>query len=558
MIGTSLIESYQSGELTRSWRQNVLAGLTVGVVALPLSMGLSIAVGLSPQHGLYSAIVGGIAIALLGGSPVNISGPTAAFVVILAPIVQQYGLGGLLVSGFLAGIILVSMGVLKVGRFIQSVPYPVVIGFTAGIGTVIAGLQLKDLVGLTPAYDGTHFFDKLQSYIGAIKTVKWSETAVGLSTLALIFLWKRTRIRVPGYFVALLWGTALATLFNYLSSIPDVETISSRFSYSIGDMTGSGIPPVAPAFEPPWKLIESGGASVGISFGLLQTLFGAAFTIAILCALESLLCALVADGMTGKQHDPDGELIGQGVGNMLVPFLGGIPVTAAIARTALNVRAGGTTPISGVVHSLFLLGAVLALAPFLSHIPMAAMAAILVAVAWNMSEVGHVAHLIKTAPRSDVAIFLVCYGLTVAVDMQVAVAAGMVLAAALFVRRMSELTKSTLLDQHDKHPHLAARHGIMVYDVDGPLFFGAAHKALKVVTSVDPTVRSVVLEMSGVPVIDTTAMVNIRSLAETLRQRGITLYLLMPQQRIKEKLKRFGLGNGSGSVVITDDPSTIK
>lgn len=557
MIGTSLIESYRSGELTGSWRQNVLAGLTVGIVALPLAMGLSIAVGLPPQHGLYSAIVGGIAIALLGGSPVNISGPTAAFVVILAPIVEQYGLGGLLVSGFLAGIILISMGALKVGRFIQAVPYPVVIGFTAGIGTVIAALQLKDLVGLTPAYDGTHFFNKLQSYLSAIGTVEWSEAVVGLSTLSIIFLWKRVRIRIPGYLVALLWGTTLAAVFNYLSGIPDVETISSRFSYSIGESTASGIPPVAPAFAPPWKLIESGGTSVGISFGLLQTLFGAAFTIAILGALESLLCAVVADGMTGKQHDPDSELIGQGVGNMLVPFFGGIPVTAAIARTALNVRTGGTTPVSGVVHSLFLLGAVLALAPFLSHIPMAAMAAILVAVAWNMSEVGHVAHLIKTAPKSDVVVFLVCYSLTVAVDMQVAVAAGMVLAAALFVRRMSELTKSTLLDQHDKHPHLATRHGIMVYDVDGPLFFGAAHKALKIVSSVDPTIRSVVLEISGVPVIDTTAMVNIRSLSETLRQRGITLYLLMPQKRIKEKLKRFGLGNGSDSVVITDDPSSI-
>jgi SulP family sulfate permease len=243
---------------------------------------------------------------------------------------------------------------------------------------------------------------------------------------------------------------------------------------------------------------------------------------------------------------------------MLVPFFGGIPATAAIARTALNVRSGGSTPVAAVTHSLFLLVAILALAPLLSYIPMAAMAAILVAVAWNMSEVGHVVHLVKTAPKSDISVFLVCYGLTVAVDMQVAVAAGMVLAAALFVRRMSELTQTELRSDHSQHPHLESKPGVVVYDVDGPLFFGAAHKALKIITTVDRNVGAVVLDISGVPVIDSTAMVNLRSLADALKQRGIRLYLLSPKERIEAKLLRFGLGNGSGNVIVTNDPMKIE
>ncbi len=558
MIGTSLIESARSGELSKSWRRNAIAGIVVGIVALPLSMGLSIAVGLPPQHGLYTAIVGGLVIALLGGSPVNISGPTAAFVVILAPIVEQYGFGGLLVSGLLSGVILIAMGALKLGRFIQTVPYPVVIGFTAGIGTVIASLQLKDLLGFVPTETSLHFFGRVASYATALHTLQWQEAAVGVSTLAIIFLWKKVPIRIPGYFVALLWGTALAALFNQVSSLPDVETIASRFSYSIGEFVGQGIPPIAPSFSLPWTLIEEGGTSVGISFALVQTFFSAAFAIAVLGALESLLCAVVADGMTGEQHDPNSELIGQGVGNIIVPFFGGIPATAAIARTALNVRSGGSTPVAAVVHSLFLLVSILTLAPLLSHVPMAAMAAILIAVAWNMSEAHHVLHLFRTAPRADVSVFLVCYGLTVAVDMQVAIAAGMIMAAALFMHRMSELTNSTLLTDRQAHPHLAEKEGIVVFDVDGPLFFGAAHKALKIIASVDPNVRCVVLEMSGVPVIDTTGMVNIRSLGDSLTRRGIRLYLLNPQDRIKAKLERFGLGNGAGSIVITDDVSVIE
>ena len=554
MIQTAFLKSVRDGTLVASWRANVISGVTVGIVAVPLSMGLAIAVGLPPQHGLYTAIIGGLIIGLLGGSPVNISGPTAAFVVILAPIVSTHGLTGLLVSGLLAGLIMIGMGLLKLGRFIQTVPYPVIIGFTAGIGTVLATFQLKDLLGLSPAETPSEYIPRLYYYFLSFDTFQWQEAIVGISCLVTIFLWKKVPVRVPGYLVAMLLGTLLALLFNMADMLPDVETIASRFSYMVDEVRHAGIPPIAPSFALPWGAETHSIAEI---FALSQSLFGAAFAIAILGALESLLCATVADGMTGRQHKPDVELIGQGLGNVVVPFFGGIPATAAIARTALNVRSGGSTPLAAIVHAVFLLIVVLTLAPWLSYVPMAAMAAILIAVAWNMSEIHHVIHLIRTAPHADIAVFGVCYGLTVAIDMQVAVAAGLVLAAAMFMRRMSELTNTTLLSEHPVHPHLINKPGVVVFDVDGPLFFGAAHKALKIATSVDTSIRIVVLDISGVPVIDTTGMVNLRSLAVNLEQRSIRLFLIGASERIKGKLVKFGLTDDPYRVVITDDASLI-
>ena len=343
-ISAALVSSIRDGSLFGAFGQNVLAGLTVGVVALPLSMGLAIASGVPPQHGLYTAIIGGFVIALAGGSRVNISGPTAAFVVILLPIVQQYGFSGLLLAGILSGFILIGLGLFRVGRFIQAIPYPVVIGFTAGIGTVIAFLQVKDLFGLKPAAGGVHFMEKAWAYGAALHTLAWQEAFVGLSTLAIIVLWKRVPSHIPGYLVALVWGTLLSLVFNAVDALPDIDTIASRFSYADGATTGAGIPPFLPSLILPWQLPGPDGAAIVFSYDFVQAMFRAAFAIAILGALESLLCAVVADGMTGEQHDPDSELVGQGIGNVVVPFFGGIPVTAAIARTALNVRTGATTP----------------------------------------------------------------------------------------------------------------------------------------------------------------------------------------------------------------------
>jgi SulP family sulfate permease len=549
-ISSALISSIRDGSLFGTFWQNLTAGLTVGIVALPLSMGLAIASGVPPQHGLYTAIIGGFVIALAGGSKVNISGPTAAFVVILFPIVQHYGISGLLISGMLSGVILIGLGLLKVGRFIQAIPYPVVIGFTAGIGTVIAFFQLKDLFGLQPEAVGAHMIEKAISYARAWDTIRWQEMALGLSTLVLIFLWKRVNSRIPGYLLALCWGTVLGVAFNGIDMLPSVETIASRFSYMVGDTSAAGIPPFAPSWLLPWNLADANGAPLSFSFDFLSAMFQAAFAIAILGALESLLCATVADGMTGEQHDPNSELVGQGVGNIIVPFFGGIPVTAAIARTALNIRAGGSTPLAAVIHSLFILLAVLLLAPLLSLIPMAAMAAVLIAVAWNMSEARHVIHLVKNAPRADVAVFAVCYGLTVLVDMQVAVSCGLILAALMFIRRMSELTEMSVLTNSSHHKHGEIGEGVVVYDVNGPLFFGAAHKALKIILSIDKDIHAVVLDMADVSVIDSTAMVNLRSISESMAKRQVTLYLLNAQSHIEVKMRRFGFGESNINLLI--------
>lgn len=549
-IGAALVSSLRDGSFFGSFGKNVIAGLTVGVVALPLSMGLAIASGVPPQHGLYTAIIGGFVIALAGGSRFNISGPTAAFVVILLPIVQQYGLSGLLLAGILSGFILIALGLLRVGRFIQAIPYPVVIGFTAGIGTVIAFLQVKDLFGLKPAPGGIHFMEKAWAYGAALPTLAWQEALVGLATLAIIFWWKRVPSSIPGYLVALVWGTVMALIFNAVDFLPDLDTIASRFSYDDGAVSGAGIPPFLPSFVLPWNLPGPDGAPIEFSYEFLQAMFRAAFAIAILGALESLLCAVVADGMTGAQHNPDSELVGQGIGNVVVPFFGGIPVTAAIARTALNVRTGATTPLAAMVHSVFVLVAVLLMAQALSQIPMSAMAAVLVAVAWNMSEPKHVVHLVRNAPGSDVAVFATCYGLTVLIDMQVAVTAGLVLAAVMFIRRMSELTGTALMAPHPTHAHAEHRAGVVVYDINGPLFFGAAHKALKVILTVDRGVHSVVLDLADVPVIDSTGMVNLRSIAELLAARHIKLYLLHAQPSIEAGMRRFGLGAGEDNLRI--------
>ncbi|MGL6161918.1 C4-dicarboxylic acid transporter DauA [Microbulbifer sp.] len=540
MFASALRQSLTDGSLFDTLPRNLIAGITVGIVALPLSMGLAIASGVPPQHGLYTAIVGGIVVALLGGSRVNISGPTAAFVVVLLPVVQQFGLGGLLMAGLMAGLITIGFGLLKLGRLIQIIPYPVIVGFTSGIGTVIAFLQMKDFLGLQPEPGGTHFLQQLGALAAALPSFRWQEFAIGALTLGMLILWKKAPGRIPAYLVALLVGSLAAAVFNGNADLPDVDTIASRFRFSLGGVEGSGIPPVAPHFLLPWQLPGPDGTPIGFSWELLRALIGPAFSIALLGALESLLCAVVADGMSGQQHDPDGELVGQGMGNIAVAFFGGIPVTAAIARTATNVRSGGSTPLSAVVHGLFVLLAMLLLAPWLSLIPMAAMAAVLLVVAWNMSEAGHALHILRRAPRADAAVLLTCFALTVAIDMQVAVAAGLALASVLFIRRVTELTQTTLITPHEEAEHQQAK-GVVLYDLDGPLFFGAAYKALKIVTAVDRDVHTVVLDMRDVAVLDATAMENLEAIARHLAGRHTTLYLIHVQPTLVKKMRRYGL-----------------
>jgi len=533
----------------REIQSNILAGLSVGIIALPLSMGLAIASGVPPQQGLYTAIVAGIIIALTGGSKVNISGPTAAFVVILLPIVQQFGLGGLLISGFMAGIILIIFGLARLGGLIQIVPYPVTVGFTTGIAVVIATLQLKDILGLNIADFSGDFIHKLQLIFQALPTLNWHEAGVGLLTLVTLFWWRSLESKIPPHLIGLIVGSGIAWLANLFLPNFEVATIGSSFHYVVDGIVGNGIPPFLPEFTLPWNFPDKTGHPIGLSFELIRSLMGAAFAIAILGALESLLCAVVADGMSGKTHNPNDELIGQGIGNLIVPFFGGLPATAAIARTAANVRAGGTLPLSSIVHSVFIIASILALAPLLAYVPMAAIAALLLLVAWNMSEAKHFIRIIRVAPNGDKATLLTCFSLTVMFDMEIAVAVGLGLAAALFIRRSIALTGLKLIDNNQtEHPRAAELpNNVLIYDVNGAMFFGSAQKALSVLTHISK-VKIVVLDMSDVTMLDMTAMVAMESIAENFKQHGIKMIINNLDLRMILKLRSVGIGKEDGNV----------
>ncbi len=546
---SALRKSFQSKPSYLDIQSNVLAGLTVGVIALPLSMALAIASGVPPQHGLYTAMVAGIVIALTGGSKVNISGPTAAFVVILLPIVQKFGIGGLLISGMMAGLILILMGVGKLGRLIEIVPYPVTVGFTAGIGVVIGTFQIKDFLGLNIESMGGHYIDKLSLILHALPSINWQETLIGALTLAVLLIWPRFRSKVPGHLVALLLGCLAAWLFSRFLPNFSVATIGSRFHFEINGVAGNGIPPLLPSFEWPWNLPGADGDPIGLNFALVRLLFPSAMTIAILGALESLLCAVVADGMSGKKHNPNDELIGQGIGNLLVPLFGGIPATAAIARTAANIKAGGTLPLSSVIHGLFILIGILLLAPLLSYIPMSSMAALLLMVAWNMSEAKHFIRTVRIAPRGDVFVLITCFLLTVLFDMTVAVAVGMGLAAVLFIRRTISLTHTSTIESSREEYDLPEH--TVIYDVNGPLFFGSAQKALKTISTVQPDVRIVVLDMSEVTMLDMSAIVAMESIANDLSARNIGLIINNLQPRMILKLRRAGIRKRIGNVAFS-------
>ncbi|SFW71083.1 C4-dicarboxylic acid transporter DauA [Pseudomonas sp. NFACC04-2] len=532
-------QTWRAGYTLERLRGDLVAGLTVGIIAIPLAMALAIAVGVPPQHGLYTVLVAAPLIALTGGSRFNVSGPTAAFVVILLPITQQYGLGGLLLCTMLAGLILIALGLIRAGRLIQYIPYPVILGFTAGIGVVIATLQLKDLLGLTTAGQAKHYIEQLGELIVALPGARLADGVIGAACLAVLIVWPRWVPRVPGHLVALLVGTLLGLAMER-GGWP-IATLGERFSYVIDGIAHPGIPPFLPSFDWPWNLPDSQGHPLILSYDLIRQLLAPAFAIAMLGAIESLLCAVVADGMTGSKHDPNAELMGQGLGNLVAPLFGGITATAAIARSATNVRSGAFSPLAAIIHSLVVLVAIVLLAPLFSYLPMAALAALLVMVAWNMSEAGHVLHTLRIAPRSDVLVLLTCLGLTVLFDMVLAVAVGLLLAAGLFIKRMSELTDSAELPRDFHQALLDMPEHVRCYAIRGPLFFGAAEKALDVLRRFDPAVRVVVVEMSAVPMLDMTALAAFENILKDYRKHGIGLILVATAPRVRLKLRRAGI-----------------
>ena len=550
--GSALLTSWRLGYGLRELKRDLLAGLTIGIVAVPLSMALAIATGVPPQHGLYTAIVAGAIIALTGGSRFNVSGPTAAFVVILFPIVASHGLGGLLIATLMAGLILVALGLARLGNLIQFVPYPVVLGFTAGIAVVIALLQLPDFLGLAGVDIGDSTLHNLAAIAHAAPSLAPAEFGIGLLTLASLILWPRLKTPVPAPLVGLAVGT-LATLAIAPLGV-EIDTIASRFSWEHQGQTGSGIPPFAPTLLLPWRLPGADGTPLTVDFALIRELLGPALAIAMLAAIESLLCGVVADGLTRTRHDPNAELIGQGLGNIAVPFFGGITATAALARTATNIRSGACSPLAAVVHALVVLLAVVALAEVLALVPMAALAALLFVIAWNMSEARHFVHTLKSAPGSDVAILVICFLLTVVFDMVLAVAVGIGLAAALFIRRMAHLTHARRVapDSDEQTRDLPPQ--VALYDINGPLFFGAAEKAVSTLRVVDPEVRVVMLDMRDVPSLDATAIVALQSLVEELATRQVGLIFIGMPARMVLKLKRAGVKRQTGQLAVVRHP----
>jgi len=556
-IATGLISAFRDGYGFDDFRKDLMAGLAIGTVAVPLSMALAIATGVPPQHGLYTAIIAGALIALAGGSRFNVSGPTAAFVVILFPIVQQHGLGGLLIASMMAGVILLAMGIARMGLIIQFVPYPVILGFTAGIAVVIATLQIPDFLGLQTGQLGEHFVDNMTAIVTAIPSLNPLELAIGVFSLLIMLLWPRLGLPLPAPLMGLVVGALAAWLINrWLGGSPDlpaIQTITSRFTWEAQGMSGDGIPPIAPSFMAPWRLPGPDGQPLELSLGLLRELMAPAFAIAALGAIESLLCAVISDGMTKTRHDPNAELIGQGLGNLVAPLFGGITATAALARTATSIRSGARSPIAAVIHSLVVLGAVVALADLLGQVPMATLAALLLIVAWNMSGARSVIHTLRSAPLPDAAILVVCFGLTVVFDMVLAVTVGIALAAAHFVRRMAMVTEARRVNVPYQPHSEEVPADTAIYDINGPLFFGVANKTLTSLQLQDANVRTLILEMHGVPSMDMTAIAALQTFLDELHEQQIAVILSGLPPPLIVKLRRAGIRTTRASLTHTRD-----
>jgi sulfate permease, SulP family len=544
-LATALKAALRAGYGAADFRADALAGLTVGIVALPLSMALAIASGMPPMAGIYTAIVAGFVSSLLGGSATQVSGPTAAFVVVLVPIAGRYGAGGLLLATGMAGVLLIAMGAARMGQLIQWIPYPVTTGFTAGIAVVIATLQLKDFLGLPLTSLPDRYLERVATLAEAMPDTRPVDLGVGVGTLAVLLLWPRISRRVPAPLVALALATGVTAVFQ----LP-VATIGSRFpSAAAGSL---------PHFAWPWMAAGADGAPIGLSWGMVEALFPAACAIAMLGAIESLLSAVVADGMAGSEHDPDAELIAQGASNLIAPFFGGFASTGAIARTATNIRAGARSPMAAAIHAVFLLAALLVLGPLLASLPMASLAALLLLVAWNMSDAPHVLHMLRVAPRSDVVVLVACFLLTVLFDMVVAVAGGVVLAALLFMRRMAEIsgTRTVARGKDGLGRHLPE--DVILYQVAGPLFFGAAQKAMRGLAHISSAPRVVILDLTAVPVLDATGLVGLESAVEQLYAGGTQVLIAGAQPQPMGVLNRADFGNMPGVSFVDTVESAIR
>lgn len=524
------------------FKHDLVAGLTIGLIAVPLSMALAINSGVPPQYGLYTAIVAGFFIAICGGSRFNISGPTAAFVIILQPISAKYGLTGLLTASFLAGLILLTMGLIRAGKMIFFVPQSVVTGFSMGIAVVIALTQIPDFFGAIPTVEAIDFVSRLKGIVEVLGRISWVDVFLGFVTLAGMIGFPKLFKQVPPHLFALVIASIVGLVFSYYGF--EFRTIESVFTYTLNGEEFSGIPPMLPSLSFPWT--ELSGESV-LSLKMIQELLPSAFTIALLGAIESLLCAVVADGMTNSHHKPNAELIGQGIGNIVAPFFGGFAATGALARTATSIRAGAKTPLAAIIHAIFVLTILMLFTSFLNYLPMASLAALLFVVAWGMADFRYFKEMLPMTPNQDKLVLFTCFTLTVVFDMVVAVMIGMLLSCALFMRRMTQLTEIDFLSDDegtdDENINLDESFALH-YRISGPFFFGVARKAidsLERLSAISDNTKVMIIYLSEVPFIDLSGLITFQSMIEHLQNKGIVVILSGLNNDIKGTLGKAGL-----------------
>lgn len=511
--------------------KDLTAGIIVGVVALPLAIAFGIASGVSPTEGLITAIIGGFLVSLLGGSKVQIGGPTGAFIVIVFGIIQKHGIDGLALATLMAGVMLVLLGLLRLGSLIKFVPYPIIVGFTAGIAVTIFTTQVKDLFGLQVTDLPGDFLCKWEAYFSDFGTTSWMALLFGLAAIAIIILVPKLNKNLPSSLIALIVLTLVSVLLGYLG-IARPENIGDRYTIEAG----------LPNLVMPVVTVER-----------LQQLFPAAFTIAMLGAIESLLSASVADGMIGAKSDSNMELVGQGVANIVVPFFGGIPVTGAIARTMTNINNGGRTPVAGIIHAVVLLLILLVLSPLTSHIPMAVLAGVLVVVSYNMSGWRSFIAIFK-GPKGDSLVMVITFLLTVLIDLTVAIGIGMVLAILILLKRVLDASEINLIDDENRHPEstkLDLPKCIEVYEIEGPFFFGIANRFDETMRNMPGNPRARIIRMRMVPFVDTTAIHNLKTMIELHKESQTQIILSGVQPAVLETLRQSGVVDLLGEENVT-------
>lgn len=515
--------------------KDLMAGIIVGIVALPLAIAFGIASGVSPEQGLFTAIIAGFIISFFGGSSVQIGGPTGAFIVIVYGIVQEFGITGLAVATLIAGIMLIAMGLLRLGSVIKFIPYPVVVGFTSGIALTIFATQIKDLTGMHIDSVPADFIQKWGVYFQNLGSVEWPALLIGIGTILIISISPRFTRKIPGSLIAIVLMTVIVYILRTHFGISGIETIGDRFSIN------AGLPRAA---------------APTITFEMIQTLMPAAFTIAMLGAIESLLSATVADGVTGNRHHSNTELIAQGIANIITPLFGGIPATGAIARTMTNINNGGRTPVAGLIHAVVLLLILLFLGNLTQHIPMACLAGVLVIVAYNMSEWRTFKNLMK-GQKSDVSVLLATFLLTVIFDLTIAIEIGLLLALVLFLRRISESTQISIFKHDIDKPEfvegnvdsekLLLPKGVEVYEIEGPFFFGVANKFEETMKQLGDKPRVRIIRMRKVPFMDSTGIYNLQSLIKLSKKDKTTILLSGVNDEVAAALQKAGIQNELGA-----------